>query len=200
MLIQQLKYFVIAALLMGGAVVVPAAFAPATAQQSASGLTNDADAESIIGRYQLGSGDQIKVTVYGEEDLSGEFELDGTGTISLPLIGSVTIGGKILTDAQGLIAEQLSDGFLINPRVSIEVLNYRPFYILGEVKDPGSYPYVSGMTVLNAIALASGFTYRASENKIEVTRRIDGEEQEIRIKLTEAVLPGDIIRVPERLF
>lgn len=189
-----------AALLIGGAVVVPASVAPASAQQSVSGLTDNSDAASIIGRYQLGSGDQIKVTVYGEEDLSGEFELDGTGTISLPLIGSVTIGGKILIDAQGLIAEQLSDGFLINPRVSIEVLNYRPFYILGEVKAPGSYPYVSGMTVLNAIALASGFTYRASESKIDVTRRIEGEEQKIRIKLTEAVLPGDIIRVQERLF
>jgi len=196
---QKIKYLIMAALLIGGAVVVPA-YGPVSAMQSAGALTENADAASIIGRYQLGSGDQIKVTVYGEEDLSGEFEIDGTGTISLPLIGSVTIGGQILTDAQSLIAEQLSDGFLINPRVSIEVLNYRPFYILGEVNSPGSYPYVSGMTVLNAIALASGFTYRASENKIEVTRRIEGEEQKIRIKLTEAVLPGDILRVPERLF
>jgi len=184
-----------AALLLGGAVVVPAHSA-----QAQDALPSNADAASIIGRYQLGSGDQIRVTVYGEEDLSGEFEIDGTGTIGLPLIGSVTIGGKILSAAQKQIAEQLADGFLINPRVSIEVLNYRPFYILGEVKDPGSYPYVSGMTVLNAIALASGFTYRASENKIEVTRRVDGEEQKIRIKLTAAVLPGDILRVPERLF
>lgn len=198
-MIQKLKYLIMAALLIGGAVVVPA-YGPLNAMQSAGALPDNADAASIIGRYQLGSGDQIKVTVYGEEDLSGEFEIDGTGTISLPLIGSVTIGGHILTDAQSLIAEQLSDGFLINPRVSIEVLNYRPFYILGEVNSPGSYPYVSGMTVLNAIALASGFTYRASENKIEVTRRIAGEEQKIRIKLTEAVLPGDILRVPERLF
>lgn len=191
-----------AALLFGGAVVVPAFGGGAFAQQpdQSGKLATDADAETIIGRYQLGSGDQIRVTVYGEEDLSGEFEIDGSGTIGLPLIGSVTIGGKILSAAQKQIAEQLADGFLINPRVSIEVLNYRPFYILGEVKSPGSYPYVSGMTVLNAIALASGFTYRASENKIEVTRRVDGEEQKIRIKLTAAVLPGDILRVPERLF
>lgn len=191
-----------AALLLGGAVVVPASGGAAYAQQSgqSSAIATDADAASIIGRYQLGSGDQIRVTVYGEEDLSGEFEIDGSGTIGMPLIGAVIIGGQNLSTAQQQIAGQLADGFLINPRVSIEVLNYRPFYILGEVKSPGSYPYVSGMTVLNAIALASGFTYRASENKIEVTRRIDGEEQKVRIKLTAAVLPGDILRVPERLF
>ena len=201
-MIQKIKYLIVTALLFGGAVVVPAPTAAVRAQDagSAVALPSDADAASIIGRYQLGSGDQIRVTVYGEEDLSGEFEIDGSGTIGLPLIGSVTIGGKNLSVAQGLIADQLADGFLVSPRVSIEVLNYRPFYILGEVKSPGSYPYVSGMSVLNAIALASGFTYRASENKIEVTRRIDGEEQKIRIDLTAAVLPGDILRVPERLF
>lgn len=151
-------------------------------------------------RYQLGSGDQVKVVVYGEEDLSGEFELDGTGIVAMPLIGPVNIGGKDLTDAEALISEKLADGFLINPRVSIEILNYRPFYILGEVNEPGSYPYVSGMTVLNAIALASGFTYRASENKIEVTRKIDGVEQKFKIAITAAVLPGDILRIPERFF
>ncbi len=185
---KTLKYIVAAALVMSGAVAV-----------SAQNALPDAAAE-IVGRYQLGSGDQIRVTVYGEEDLSGEFELDGTGTIAMPLIGAVSIGNRNLTDAEQLITVQLADGFLVNPRVSIEVLNYRPFYILGEVKEPGSYPYVSGMTVLNAIALASGFTYRASENKIEVTRRVNGEEQKIRIALTAAVLPGDILRVPERFF
>lgn len=151
-------------------------------------------------RYQLGSGDQVRVTVYGEEDLSGEFELDGTGIVALPLIGPVNIGGKDLGIAETLITEKLADGFLVSPRVSIEVLNYRPFYILGEVEDPGSYPYVSGMTVLNAIALASGFTYRASESKIEVTRKIDGVEKKFKIDITAAVLPGDILRVPQRFF
>ncbi len=201
-MIQKIKYLMATALLLAGAVIMLAQTGVVYAQDadSAGDLPPNADAESIIGRYQLGSGDQIRVTVYGEEDLSGEFEIDGSGTIGLPLIGAVTIGGKNLSVAQSLIAEQLADGFLVSPRVSIEVLNYRPFYILGEVKSPGSYPYVSGMTVLNAIALASGFTYRASENKIEVTRRIDGEEEKIRIKLTAAVLPGDILRVPERLF
>lgn len=184
---KLIKLVFLTALLVGGAVVV-----------RAQDATTAGNAGTL--RYQLGSGDQIRVTVYGEEDLSGEFELDGEGTISMPLIGAVALINRSLSDAESLITAQLADGFLVNPRVSIEVLNYRPFYILGEVQDPGSYPYVAGMTVLNAVALASGFTYRASESKIEVTRRIDGVEQKMRIELTAAVLPGDIIRVPERFF
>jgi protein involved in polysaccharide export with SLBB domain len=137
-------------------------------------------------RYQLGSGDKVKVTVYGEEDLSGEFELDGSGLVALPLIGPVAIGGKDLAAAENLISIKLKDGYLINPRVSIEVLNYRPFYILGEVKKP--------------IALASGFTYRASEKKIIITRKVDGVETKVTVEDTTLVLPGDIIRVPERFF
>lgn len=192
-LVRFLLNIVMAALLMGGAVLV-------RAQDAENAVPDSENLTTEALRYQLGSGDQIRVIVYGEEDLSGEFELDGSGTIAMPLIGTISIGNQFVSDAESLIAEHLSDGYLVNPRVSIEVLNYRPFYILGEVKEPGSYPYVSGMTVLNAIALASGFTYRASENKIEVTRRINGVEEKIRINITEAVLPGDIIRVPERFF
>lgn len=150
--------------------------------------------------YQLGSGDELRVTVYGEEDLSGEFEIDGTGKISMPLIGNVIIGGETLSDAETLIAELLADGYLITPRVSLEVLNYRPFYIIGEVDKPGSYPYVNDMTVLNAVALASGFTYRANKKKIEITRKIDGKEHKIFVDQTAKVLPGDIIRIDERFF
>lgn len=150
--------------------------------------------------YQLGAGDEIRVTVYGEEDLSGEFEIDGTGKISLPLIGTVVVGGKDLSDAEALIVEMLAGDYLINPRVSLEVLNYRPFYILGEVDKPGSYPYVNGMTVLNAVALASGFTYRANKKKIEITRKVDGKETKVTVDQTAQVLPGDIIRIAERFF
>lgn len=183
-----LQILVTASFLLGGGAVC--------AQSS-----DEAVADKVVeARYQLGSGDEIRIVVYGEEDLSGEFELDGSGVVSMPLIGPVNIGGREVSDAESLITEKLADGFLISPRVSIEILNYRPFYILGEVKSPGSYPYVSGMTILNAIALASGFTYRASESKIEVTRKIDGVDQKFRIPLTAEVLPGDIIRVPERFF
>jgi len=150
--------------------------------------------------YQLGAGDEIRIIVYGEEDLSGEFEIDGNGKISMPLIGNVIVGGKDLNEAEGLIAELLADGYLVTPRVNLEVLNYRPFYILGEVDKPGSYPYVNDMTVLNAVALASGFTYRANKKKIEITRKIDGREQKVTVDITTQVLPGDIIRIAERFF
>ncbi|WP_155860054.1 polysaccharide biosynthesis/export family protein [Kordiimonas gwangyangensis] len=173
---------------------------------SLTGLATSAAAQDTavpqldVQRYELGSGDRIRVIVYGEEDLSGEFELDGSGVVGIPLIGPVTIGGRDVAKAERLISEKLADGYLVNPRVSIEVLNYRPFYILGEVKQPGSYPYVNGMTVLNAIALASGFTYRANEKKIVITRKVDGAEKKIDVGDTTLVMPGDIIRVPERFF
>ena len=150
--------------------------------------------------YQLGTGDQIRVIVFGEEDLSGEFEIDGVGRISLPLIGSVEIGGKNIGDAEARIVTLLADGYLVTPRVNIEVLNYRPFYIIGEVNKPGSYPYVSGMTILNAVALGAGFTHRASKKKVEITRRQDGKEVKFLVETTAIVQPGDIIRVTERFF
>ncbi|WP_417450174.1 polysaccharide biosynthesis/export family protein [Kordiimonas sp.] len=176
--------------------VVASLFGFAATAHSQDGDTPQLD----VARYQLGSGDKIRVIVYGEEDLSGEFELDGSGLVAMPLIGPVNIGGNDVAAAESLIGAKLADGYLVNPRVSIEVLNYRPFYILGEVKEPGSYPYVNGMTVLNAIALASGFTYRASEKKIIITRKVDGREKKIDVKDTTLVMPGDIIRVPERFF
>ena len=150
--------------------------------------------------YTLGSGDQIRVIVYNEEDLSGEFELDGSGVIGLPLIGPVNVAGLSVNAVEKLITKYLTDGYLVSPRVSIEVMNYRPFYILGEVNEPGSYPYVNGMTILNAVVLSAGYTHRAHEKKIEVTRKKNGVEVKMRVSATTLVLPGDIIRVPERLF
>ncbi len=159
-----------------------------------------AQSENSEFRYQLGAGDEIKITVYGEEDLSGEFEIDGTGTVSMPLIGSISVGGRDVNAAETYITGLLADGYLISPRVSIEVLNYRPFYILGEVEKAGSYPYVNGMTVVNAIALASGFSKRANKNKITITRKVNGKEVQTRVDSTSQVFPGDVIRVAERFF
>src|SRR5690606_8384373 len=101
------------------------------------------------------------VTVYGEPDLSGDFELDGGGKMALPLLGEVRVGDMTLREAEQAIAARLHPDYLIDPKVSIQVVNYRPFYILGEVKSPGSYPFVNGITVVQAVALAGGFTYRA---------------------------------------
>lgn len=150
--------------------------------------------------YTLGPGDKLRVTVFEEGDLSGEFEVDGSGQVSMPLIGGVRVGGLTLRQAGHEIETKLKDGFLTRPRVSIDVLNYRPFYILGEVNEPGGYPFVNGMTVLNAVAMAAGFTYRADKKKIIIIRANDPPQREQKALRETIVLPGDIIRIKERFW
>lgn len=149
--------------------------------------------------YTLGAGDKLRVQVFEEPDLSGQFEIDGSGSVSLPLIGEVAVRGLSVREAEKRIEARYLDGYLRQPRVNVEVLNYRPFYILGEVNDPGSYPYVNGMTVLNAVALAGGFTYRAREEEILLVRS-SRPDQEIPVGPETIILPGDIIKVRERFF
>ena len=149
--------------------------------------------------YTLDSGDRLRVVVFRHEDLSGEFEVDGSGSFAMPLIGQVDAAGLSTQQLQERIAERLRDGYLVDPQISIEVLNYRPFFILGEVNQPGQYPYASGMSVINAVALAGGFTFRARENAIAVQRGGSGAPQVV-VTADTPILPGDIIRVPERFF
>jgi polysaccharide export outer membrane protein len=156
--------------------------------------------QNAVAGYRLGAGDQVRVTVFRHEDLSGEFQLDGEGFFALPLVGEVKGGGKTVRDLEVDIEDSFRDGgYLVNPQVSLEVLNYRPFYILGEVNQPGSYPYVNGMTVINAVALAGGYTYRASQGSITVQRGGSNSDK-VAVGPTSQVLPGDIISVPERFF
>ncbi len=161
---------------------------------------NGAIARSDSLEYKLGPGDKVKVTVFGEEDLSGEYELGALGVISMPLIGAVK--GAALTEKElgEAIALKLADGFLKEPRVAVEVLNYRPFYILGEVKEPGSYPFVNGMLVINAVAMGGGFTYRADEKNIFISRASDREQNKRKADFRTPVMPGDVIKVEERFF
>lgn len=149
--------------------------------------------------YTLGSGDKLRVIVFGEQDLSGEFDVTGTGKVSLPLIGQVQATGLTLNQFEDEIANKLKEGYLTSPKVSVEVLNYRPFYIIGEVDKPGEYPYTNGMSVLNAVAVAGGFTYRARQDQVFITRGGDAE-REMAAGQTVPVLPGDIVRIPERFF
>jgi len=159
-----------------------------------------AGAVAVEAEYKLGSGDQVRITVFGQQDLSGEFQVDGSGSVALPLIGNVPAGGATVRELQERISARLRPDYLKNPRVNIEVLNYRPFYIIGEVHKPGSYPFVNGMTVVNAVALAGGYTYRARENEVLVTRANDPERRKQRAGHDTVVLPGDVIEVPERFF
>ena len=155
---------------------------------------------SINTEYRLGSGDLLKITVFNQEDLSGEYTINGAGQVSLPLIGDVNTKDLTVKQVEQGIADKLKPDYLLNPRVSVQVLNYRPFYILGEVKEPKSYPYVVGMTYLNAVAIAVGYTYRAKEDHVVVIRMNDPQKQEIILKMDDKVLPGDVIHVKERFF
>jgi polysaccharide export outer membrane protein len=146
--------------------------------------------------YRLGTGDQLRITVFGQEDISREVEVDSAGRITLPLIGDFLVIGRTLKDVEKMIVEALTPDYFRNPVVSIEVLEYRPFFIIGEVANPGSYPYVGKMTVITAVAMAGGFTYRAVQDEFIISR--DG--QQIRAGKEACVFPGDVIEVRERFF
>jgi len=150
--------------------------------------------------YTLDSGDKLRVTVFGQPDLSGEFAVDGSGMIAIPLIPPVKAGGLTTTELQASIAEALSRTLLRDPNVSVEVTEFRPFYILGEVMKAGQYPFVNGMTVQSAVAIAGGFTYRASQDEVHITRRVDGRLVELDLPTNAPVRPGDTILVGERYF
>jgi len=166
---------------------------------SGNGTTSSETTREVT-EYVLGSGDQLRVIVFGEDNLSGEFVIDSRGYISMPLIGEVEAGKKTIREFQRSVENKLLDGYLKDPRVSAEMLNFRPYYILGEVTTSGEYPFSNGLTVLNAVATAGGFSYRANTKVVYIKRA--GEQNEIQYPLTvsTAVQPGDTIRVAERLF
>lgn len=150
--------------------------------------------------YRLGNGDQIRITVFGQQDLTGTYQVDGQGMLAFPLIGRIHAGGMTAAQLQQEITHKLSPDYIRNPSVSVEVMNYRPFYVLGEVNKAGAYPYVSGMTVLNAVAFAGGFTYRAKDDDFEIDRTENGQHSEIKANKDTPVRPGDVITIPERFF
>lgn len=169
--------------------------------QTAPAATPSAEAaENVVRDYRLGPGDEVRITVYGEKDLTGEFNVSASGKISFPLIGEIEADGKTVHEIEAVVVSKLKQGYLVDPRVSAEVLVFRPFYILGEVNKPGQYPYTNGLTALKAVATAQGFTYRANTHKIFI--RHPGEDKEHAYPLGENlyVQPGDTMRVAERFF
>ena len=150
--------------------------------------------------YRLGNGDQVRITVFGQPDLTNTYQIDGTGMLAFPLIGRIHAGGMTAAELQSEIVHKLSPDYIRNPSVSVEVNNYRPFFILGEVNKAGAYPYVSGMTVLTAVAFAGGFTYRAKDDNFEINRTENGQHSEIKANRDTPVRPGDVITIPERFF
>jgi protein involved in polysaccharide export with SLBB domain len=161
-------------------------------------VETQAAADTSLG--QLGPGDKVKLNVYGEEELSGEFEIDATGRLALPLIGDVKAQGLTPRELETSVAKILSNGYLVNPRVSVEVTNFRPFFILGEVNRPGSFPYTNDMTVINAVALAGGYTTRAKTGEVKLRRANDPSRTETWVTEDTKIYPGDVVRVDERFF
>ncbi|MEX2648734.1 MAG: polysaccharide biosynthesis/export family protein [Alphaproteobacteria bacterium] len=150
--------------------------------------------------YRLGPGDRLSIKVFGNDDLSGEFEVDSLGRMSLPLLGLVEANNKTIAELQAEVTDGLDRDYIVNPRVTIQVINYRPFFILGQVTKPGSYPYIAGITVRQAIAVAGGFTRRAREEPVIVIHANDPGFAKNEVGLDTPVLPGDTLEVERRLF
>ena len=150
--------------------------------------------------YMLDAGDRIRVFVYGQPNLSRIYTIDGGGFISLPLIGAVKARAETTFDLERAITVQLAAKYIKDPKVSVEIATYRPFFILGEVRTAGQYPFVSGMTVQTAVAIAGGYSERANERHVIVTRRVNGVVEKLRVTPDMTVQPGDTINVRERFF
>ncbi|OZB18797.1 MAG: polysaccharide biosynthesis protein [Hyphomonas sp. 34-62-18] len=192
-----LRSFLAMTALAFGLMVAACGTTTPTAGARDAGITTQSQIATV---YALGSSDQLRVTVFGHPTLSGEFEVDGTGAISMPLIGQVAALGLSTVDLENSIATKLADGYVLDPRVSVEVINYRPYYILGEVGRPGEYPYTSGLTVQNAVAAAGGFSYRANKRVVFIKGKDDSEEVPYDLTASTVVKPGDTIRIGERIF
>lgn len=155
---------------------------------------------SINAPYQLASGDRLRVIVFGQDGLTNSFAVDGGGNIAMPLIGVVRAQGLTTTQLATSIEARLRKGYLRDPRVSVEVEAYRPFFVLGEVGVAGQYPFINGMTVQNAIAVAGGFGPRGVRDSVDLTREVGGTSMTATVPLTFPVRPGDTLTVRERFF
>ncbi len=150
--------------------------------------------------YLLSAGDRVRITVFEQANLTNNYNIDQSGYIAFPLIGSIPANGKTVKQLEGIIASKLRGGYLREPDVSVEVDRYRPIFIMGEVGGAGQYSYVPGMTVQKAIAAAGGFSPRANQENVDITRTINDEVSTGRVLISDPILPGDTVYVRERLF
>jgi polysaccharide export outer membrane protein len=171
---------------LGGCAATPKQVAPSVAE---------------VRQYRLGAGDGLRLIFYGEDKLNGEYQIASDGRLALPLVGVVDASNKTLPELQETIrVAYAKGGYLLDPKVAVEILHYRPFFVLGEVNAPGQYPFIPGMTVRQAIATAKGYTYRAQQGTAMITRWGEASETPFKLSPGTAVTPGDTIRVPERHF
>ena len=150
--------------------------------------------------YRLGSGDKLRVVVFGQEGLSASYSVDTAGNITMPLIGAVRARGMTTAGLQQAVVAKLRNGYVREPHVAVEVEAYRPFFILGEVTLPGQYPYVPNMTVETAVAIAGGYTPRAFKRQIQISRNVEGLTERRVVSPNYPVRPGDTVKIAERWF
>jgi protein involved in polysaccharide export with SLBB domain len=149
---------------------------------------------------RLQAGEKIRVTVYGEASLSGDYPIDASGFVSLPLAGAIKAEGLTRSELESQLAERFRSQYLRNPKVTVSVVEYLPFYIIGEIQRPGVYPYNSGLNILRAIAVAGGTTYRANKATVEIQHTGESEMRSYPMGASIPVLPGDLIRIAQRYF
>ena len=152
------------------------------------------------GPYTLDSGDRLRIVVFGQDALSNNYTVDAQGQVTLPLAGAIEARGLTTAQLSSAIAGRLKSGYVRDPSVAVEIETYRPFFVLGEVTFPGQYPYVPNMTVENAIAIAGGFTPRASKDKVAITRKIQGVPTRSTLPLRSPIRPGDTVEISERWY
>ncbi|PAX06347.1 polysaccharide biosynthesis/export family protein [Sphingomonas lenta] len=150
--------------------------------------------------YRLGLGDKLRVNVYGEPALSGEYQVGGAGAVTMPLIGDVPAVGLSARELEAALVQRYGSGYLRSPRIAVEVYDFRPYFVLGEVQRPGRYPSTEATTVLGAIATAGGFSYRANTKRAFLRRAGTPQEYEIDLSQDVRILPGDVLRIGERYF
>jgi polysaccharide export outer membrane protein len=174
-----------------------AAGGPYVPAATASYASVNATAPSV---YTLDSGDKLRIVVFGQEGISNSYLVGADGNVNLPLVGSVPARGFTTSQLAQMISERLKQGYVREPHVSVEVEANRPFFILGEVTNPGQYPYVANMTAETAVAIAGGFSPRASKGKVQLTRHMPGRQIKGDVPLNYPLRPGDTIVVKERWF
>jgi polysaccharide export outer membrane protein len=167
---------------------------------SAMGTGSIDVAQPTAEAMRLQAGDKIRVTVYGEDKISGEYEIDPSGFVSLPLAGTVQAAGLTKISLEQNLAQKLKSNYLRDPKVTVDVATFRPIYVLGEVQKPGEYPYRSGLNVVSAMAVAGGSTYRASNSRVLIQRSGEPALKEYALDPSIPIMPGDVLRVPERYF
>jgi len=157
-------------------------------------------AAAATGPAKLQPGDKITVYVYGEDKLSGEYQLNQSGQISLPLAGTIEAKGLTQSELEQALAKKFRSEYLKQPKVTVTIASLQPYYVMGEVEKPGEFAYKSGLNVLTALAIAGGPTYRASRSTVQIQRRGETSMREYPISASVPILPGDVVKVPERYF